>query len=415
MSTEPLTTRGTSVCRGCGSRDLVSVLDLGAQPIANELLRDAGSVAPAFPLHLRICRDCALGQVGEYVLPERIFGSDYPYLSSTSSSWVRHARAYADLVVAELGLEPGDLALEVASNDGYLLGGLQELGLRVLGVEPAANVAAIALERGVPTVTEFFTDSLAPSLVAEHGHPRLVTANNVMAHVPDLDGFVAGLAALCDDRTVITVENPSLAALLTQRQFDTIYHEHFSYLSAHSVRSAVAAHGLELFRVEQLPTHGGSNRYWLARRGTRDVEESVAAVLGSERSAGLLESWLWVAFEDASRAAVDGLRRWLDDRLANGRRVAAYGAAAKGMTLLNAAGIEGRHLEYVVDGSPEKQGCFLPGPGVPILAPAHLAEDPPDDVLLLPWNLAGEIVPLAAAAAPEAEVWVAIPEMSRLA
>ena len=291
-----LSPRGTTVCRGCGTDTIVSVLDLGEQPLANEMATSQDVPDPEFPLHLRVCSTCGLGQLGEYVLPERIFGAQYPYLSSVSTSWVAHAAAYSDHMVAELGLADGDLVMEVASNDGYLLAQLQERGMRVLGIEPAGNVADIARAKGVPTVNEFFGLELAERLVAEHGRPRLVAANNVMAHVPDLHDFVRGLAHLCDEQTVVTVENPSFLNLLHEVQFDTIYHEHFSYLSAHAVARAVEPFGLELVRVEQLPTHGGSNRYWLTRAGARPVDPSVDKVVDAELDAGLLSPGLWEQF-----------------------------------------------------------------------------------------------------------------------
>ena len=274
-----LTSRGTSICRGCGHVDLISVLDLGLQPLANEMALTQATPDPTFPLHLRVCPLCGLGQVGEYVLPERIFGADYPYLSSVSSSWVAHAGKYAETMREQLSLTPGDLVMEVASNDGYLLEQMQDLGMKVLGVEPAEGVADIARAKGVPTVTEFFGRETAERLVAEHGHPRLVAANNVMAHVPDLEDFVAGLAVLCDDETVVTIENPSFINLLREAQFDTIYHEHFSYLTAHAVAQVVARFNLELVRVDALTTHGGSNRYWLTRRDTRPPDSSVGATI----------------------------------------------------------------------------------------------------------------------------------------
>jgi hypothetical protein len=406
--------RGTTVCRACGSTKLASVLDLGEQPLSNEMAASADQVLDRFPLHLRICRSCGLGQVGEFVPPERIFGDDYPYLSSTSTSWVEHARRFAAAATDELDLTEADLVLEIASNDGYLLSAFRGLGARVLGVEPARNVAPIAVRAGVPTVNEFFGITLARRIVAEHGRPRLAVANNVMAHVPDLDDFVGGLAELADDATVITVENPSFVSLLVERQFDTIYHEHFSYLTAHAVRIVARRHGLQLFRVQRLETHGGSNRYWF-RRDTGDAPEpSVSTTVDEELASGLLDERLWSEFAAASRSAVDALRRWLDAQREAGSTVAAYGAAAKGNTLLNAAGGTRADLAYVVDGSIEKQGRFLPGSGVPVRAPDHLAEAPPDQVLVLPWNIAPEIVPLVAALAADACVWVAIPEMTRL-
>ena len=408
-SAEEITPRGTSVCRACGASGLVSVLDLGDQPLSNELGSSADEVLDVFPLHLRTCPTCGLGQVGEYVLPERIFGDEYPYLSSTSTSWVEHARQYAGRLAAELGLGEDDLVIEVASNDGYLLKQFQALGVQVLGIEPSTNVAKIAQDAGVPTVAVFFGADSAARIVAEHGHPRLIAANNVMAHVPDLQDFVAGFATLAGDDTVITVENPSYATMLCETQFDTIYHEHYSYLTAHAVRDVVRQHGLDLVHVDRLPTHGGSNRYWISRTGGPD--ETVGSVLEEERALGLFEPKRWEEFAARSWSAINGLRAWLADRRERGRTVAGYGAAAKGNTFLNAVGEESRTLRYVVDGSAEKQGRFMPGSRVAILAPDALAADPVDDVLLLPWNLAAELTALVQQLSPTSRSWVAIPEV----
>lgn len=413
MSTSPLTQRGLTQCRGCGELSLVSVLDLGDQPLANDLATDPGLTEPGFPLHLHICSVCGLGQVGEYVLPERIF-SDYPYLSSMSSSWLAHARQYAGAMRDELALEPTDLVVEVASNDGYLLTIFQETGQRVLGIEPAANVAAIATSAGVTTVCDFFGQRLARQVLADFGHPRLIVANNVMAHVPDLDDFVTGLGLLAGEATIITIENPTLLNLLLETQFDTIYHEHFSYLSAHSVREVAVRHGLELIKVEALPTHGGSNRYWLALEGTHAVDSSVAEALGHERDHGLMAPQMWEAFAMSSQAAISGLRSWLDDRRRAGVGVVAVGASAKGNTLMNAAGVCPDDILAVTDASPEKQGRFLPGSHIPIVAPDALAYLPAGDALITPWNIADELAATVSAAAPDLGVWVAIPEMRKL-
>lgn len=411
-----LTPRGRTLCRGCGGEGLVSVLDLGSQPLANEMAETGGDVDPAFPLHLRICPSCGLGQVGEFVLPERIFSDDYPYISSVSTSWVRHAGEYARQMHDELDLCAHDLVVEVASNDGYLLEQVKALGVRVLGIEPAGNVAELARGRGVPTISEFFGLEAAGRVVAEHGHPRLVAANNVMAHVPDLQDFTAGLAALCDDSTIITVENPSFLNLLRETQFDTIYHEHFSYLTAHSVQRVVEPHGLRLVGVDSLPTHGGSNRYRLARATSNvPVAPTVAATLDRELADGLFDPVAWTAFADRSRSAVGGLRSWLDEQQKLGRRVAGYGAAAKGNTLLNAAGGVATDLVVVVDGSVAKQGKLLPGSHVPVVAPSALPDHRPDAVLVLPWNIATEVLPVVQELVPGADCWVAIPSMRRLA
>jgi hypothetical protein len=411
-----LTDRGCRTCRACGGDELASVLDLGSQPLANELLAVPDAPDSAFPLHLRVCRECGLGQVGEYVLPERIFGDDYPYLSSVSASWLDHARTYAQRMDRELGLsEVGGLVVEVASNDGYLLRQFRARGVRVLGVEPAASVAELARSRGVETVTGFFGRGTARQLLEGHGHPRLVAANNVMAHVPDLDDFVGGFATLCDDRTVLTVENPSFVTLLQETQFDTIYHEHYSYLSAHAVARLVGRHGLELVDVEALPTHGGSYRYTITRAGARPPKPAVEQAIEDELARGLLDPATWQQFRERSLATIQALRTWLDARKSSGDRVAGYGAAAKGNTLLNAAGAAEDDLQAVADGSSAKQGRFLPGSRVPIVAPADLKSTSASDVLVLPWNIAAEITPLVRELLPDARVWIAVPEPRRVA
>lgn len=410
--TELISSRGTSECRACGSNQLVSVLDLGTQPLPAEYGRTAGDVLDVFPLHMRICQRCGLGQLGEYVLPERIFHNEYPYLSSASSTWVQHARQYADAMKASLGLDAKCLVVELASNDGYLLSFFQNLGIPVLGVEPANNVASIARESGVPTLTEFFGAHTAEGILAAHGHPRLIVANNVFAHIPDMHDFMAGMSILANDKTVITIENPSFAVLLKDTLFDTIYHEHYSYLTAHSVRVVAQAHGLDLVHVDQLPTHGGSNRYWLSRSQTAD--ETVFATLEAEKRAGLFEPSEWEAFASRARAAIEGLRAWFMERKRAGDVVVGYGAAHKGNTFLNAVGEASRTLAYVVDASKEKQGKFLPGSQVPVLAPEQLASANPSDVLILPWNIAPELAERIRELTPNARIWVAQPKMRQL-
>jgi len=390
------------------------VLDLGEQPVSNRLLDTPEADDPYFPLHLRVCPSCGLGQIGEYLLPDQIFDDEYPYLSSMSTSWLAHADEYATRLTSELALGPESFVVEVASNDGYLLKGFAIRGVQVLGIEPSGNVADIAIASGVPTMKEFFGVETARRIVVEHGHPRLIVANNVLAHVPDLADFAAGLAVLCDERTVITVENPSFAVQLQQNQFDTIYHEHFSYLSAHAVRIFAARARLVLWRVEKLATHGGSNRYWLAMAGGRKIEASVEEMIDEELAIGLLKPEVWDAFAEKSRNAIDGLRTWIQKRTAAGRTIVGYGAAAKGNTFLNAVGEPARRLRWVVDASPEKQGKFLPGSHVPIVAPKAIAGESPDDVLILPWNLQAEISALVEERSPRSESWVAIPEMHRV-
>ncbi len=409
---ELISRRGSSECRVCGSDNLVSALDLGSQPLPAEYGDSQDEVKDTFPLHLRICPSCGLGQLGEYVLPERIFHAKYPYLSSASSTWVEHAKQYASVMAEKLSLDDSSLVVELASNDGYLLSEFRQLGVAVLGIEPATNVAEIAEARGVPTISKFFGADLAKVIVSEHGHPRLVVANNVFAHVPDMHDFTEGLAILADDETVITIENPSFSVLLQQTLFDTIYHEHYSYLSAHSVRAIAQSHGLDLFHVDQLPTHGGSNRYWLSRN--RQPDETVNAALNGEVQDGLFEPDVWKSFSERSMTAISGLREWLAERKQAGDVVAGYGAAHKGNTFLNAVGEAAKSLVYVVDASPEKHGKFLPGSQVPVFPPEKLNSAKPADVLILPWNIAPELAERIQELAPQARIWVAQPSMRQM-
>lgn len=410
--TELISPRGTSECRVCGSQELASVLDLGAQPLPSEYGQTADQVLDVFPLHMCICQRCGLGQLGEYVLPERIFHDTYPYLSSASSTWVEHARKYACSMKEAMELDAQSLVIELASNDGYLLSAFQKLGVPVLGVEPADNVATIAREAGVPTLTEFFGARLAEEILAKHGHPRLVAANNVFAHIPDMHDFMAGISILADKDTVITIENPSFTVLLENTLFDTIYHEHYSYLTAHSVRHVAQAHGLDLVHVDHLPTHGGSNRYWLSR--SRTVDDTVGSTLEAEKQAGLFDSGDWAAFATRAQASIEGLRAWFLERRQASDVVVGYGAAHKGNTFLNAVGEASKTLLYVVDASKEKQGKFLPGSQVPVLAPEQLAFASPTDVLILPWNIAPELAERIRKLVPSARIWVAHPMMRQL-
>lgn len=407
-----ITPRGSSECRACGSSELKSILDLGSQPLPAEYGRTAEEVLDVFPLHMRVCSKCGLGQLGEYVLPERIFHQDYPYLSSASSTWVEHAHNYANFMQKTLSLGNDSLVVELASNDGYLLSAFQKLGVPVLGIEPADNVASIACAAGIPTLTKFFGAQIATEILATHGHPRLIVANNVFAHIPDMHDFTEGMSILADEKTLITIENPSFTELLKRTLFDTIYHEHYSYLTAHSVREIARAHGLELVHVDQLPTHGGSNRYWLSR--SSHIDETVNATLRVEREAGLFDPKVWSAFAQRANTAIEGLRAWFNDRRLAGDVVVGYGAAHKGNTFLNAVGEASKTLEYVVDASPEKQGKFLPGSQVPVLSPENLASADPTDVLILPWNIAPELAKKIRELAPGTRIWVAQPHMQQL-
>lgn len=407
-----ISNRGTYECRACGEQELMSVLDLGAQPLPAEYGRNPEDVLDSFPLHLRICKHCGLGQLGEYVLPERIFHNEYPYLSSASSTWVDHSRKYAETMRTSLGLDQLSLVVELASNDGYLLSSFQNLGIPVLGIEPADNVASIARDSGVPTLTEFFGARIAEGILATYGYPRLIVANNVFAHIPDMHDFMAGISILANDKTVVTIENPSFAVLLKDALFDTIYHEHYSYLTAHSVGVVARAHGLDLVHVDQLPTHGGSNRYWLSR--SQIADQTVQETLEQEKRAGIFEPSQLDLFAARARDAIESLNAWFIERKRVGDVVVGYGAAHKGNTFLNAVGEASRTLAYVVDASKEKQGKFLPGSQVPVLSPEQLDLASPSDVLILPWNIAPELAERIRRLAPSARIWIAQPKMRQL-
>jgi SAM-dependent methyltransferase len=382
-------------CRFCGAPLTHSFADLGATPLANSYLEPEDLDAPErfYPLHAFVCGDCFLVQLPAAATPEEIFG-DYAYFSSFSDSWVEHARRYVEAVSERFGLGPRSRVVELASNDGYLLQWFVERGVPVLGVEPAANVAEAALAKGIPTVVRFFGQETAEELAAE-GAADLIVANNVLAHVPELNDFVAGIARLLAPEGVATLEFPHLAELVERTELDTIYHEHFSYFSFTTVERVFAAHGLELFDVERLPTHGGSLRIY-AGRG-RAVEPAVAALRRAEEEAGLGRLETYAAFEARVRAAKRDLLEFLIGEARAGRRVAGYGAAAKGSTLLNYCGIGTDFVEFVVDRNPRKQGRFLPGARIPILAPEAVAERRPDLLLILPWNLRDEVIAQMAA------------------
>lgn len=410
--TELLSNRGFSTCRGCDSTRLASILDLGDHPLPAEYGVDRNDVMDQFPLHLRICEDCGLGQLAEYVFPDRIFHNTYPYLSSASKYWVSHAKRFAAEMKNKLSLEVHDLVVELGSNDGYLLTQFQKLGVSVLGIEPPENTAEIARKAGVPTISKFFGEELANSILTKYGHPKLIVVNNVFAHIPDQQDFTRGMAILADDLTIITIENPAFDILLNSALFDTIYHEHYSYLTAHSVDAVSKKYGLNLFRVERLPTHGGSNRYYLSRSIRPD--ETVAVALAEEKKAGLFSESVWQRFSSESKHAIEGLRQWFLAQKAAGNVVVGYGAAHKGNTFLNAVGEASRTLEYVVDASQEKQGKYLPGSQVPVLAPDELNSMNPTDVLILPWNIAEELTVQIKSLAPDARIWVAQPSMMQL-
>ena len=401
-------------CRHCGAPLVHTVVDLGVTPLANNYVAPGAppDADPSFELHARLCAECGLVQVRDVVPAESIF-SDYAYFSSYSSSWLAHARRFADASIARFALSPGDLVVEVASNDGYLLKNYVEAGIEVLGIEPAENVAAVAEEAGVPTRVEFFGRELAAALHNAGRRPKLVIGNNVFAHVPDINDFAAGLAKLAGDQGVVVLEFPHLEKLVEHTQFDTIYHEHYSYLSLTATQRILGAAGLDVFDVEELATHGGSLRVFAAAPGTHDTTATVGEILAREEAGGLADPETYRRF----RERVDAIRRSLLDFLgqarSEGSTVAAYGAAAKGNTLLNFAGVTAEDVLFVADRNPHKQGLLMPGSRIPIVAPEELLSAQPEYILILPWNLRGEITEeLAEARSWGGQFVTAVPELA---
>ncbi len=385
-----LMTDSALACRACGAPLTHSVVDLGLSPPCQSIVRPGQGAETFYPLHAFVCDVCALVQIDHDVLPGDIF-SDYAYLSSYSGSWVEHARLYVDDMTERFGLGPQSHVVEIASNDGYLLQHVVAKGIPCLGVEPAANVAAIARERGVPTRVAFFGEDEARRMVDEGLQADLLLGNNVLAHTPHLNAFIAGMKALLAPDGVITAEFPHLVALIDGGQFDTIYHEHFSYFSFTSARRAFARHGLDLFDVERLPTHGGSLRIYGCHAGTRPVTARAHVLLGKEQAWGVDGHAVYDAFAERTREVKRGLLSFLIEAARDGKTVAGYGAPGKGNTLLNFCGIRTDLLAYTVDRNPLKQGTLTPGTRIPILDPAHIFETRPDYVLILPWNLRDEI------------------------
>ncbi len=382
-------------CRFCGHDVRHTVVDLGMSPLCQSHISAAqlNQMEPFYPLHALVCERCFLVQLAEFVAPENIF-SEYAYFSSYADSWVEHARRYCVTVTERFALGPESLVVEIASNDGYLLQHFVAQGVPVLGIEPAANVGAAALAKGIPTLTRFFGSAIASELVRERGRADLIVGNNVLAHVPQLNDFVTGLKILLKPRGVVTLEFPHLLELMQHNQFDTIYHEHFSYFSFATVCEICARHGLTVFDVERLSTHGGSLRIYARHTedASRPESERTRELLGVERQSGLRDLATYNAFSERVRATKRALLTFLIEAKNSGKRIVGYGAPGKGNTLLNYCGIGTDFLDFTVDRNPYKQGKYTPGMHIPILAPERLPAAAPDYVLILPWNLQQEIV-----------------------
>ena len=382
-------------CRHCGSELRLPFLDLGSAPPSNAYLRAQDLQTPEtwYPLRLLVCEGCWLVQTEDHAGREQLFSDDYAYFSSYSSSWLAHAQAYVQGMRSRYGLNAGSCVVEVAANDGYLLQYVQQAGVPCYGIEPTASTAAVARGKGIEIVERFFGVALARELVAQGRQADLMAANNVLAHVPDINDFVAGFAVLLKPQGVATFEFPHLLRMVQECQFDTAYHEHYSYLSLTAVDRIFAANGLQVFDVEELGTHGGSLRVHAQRRdtGNRAVTSAVSALLGREQAAGMCSTAFYTGFQVEAVRIKHELLEFLLQARRQGLKVGAYGAAAKGNTLLNFAGVRPDLLPYVVDLNPAKQNKYMPGSRIPIVDEAHLRQDRPDRVLILPWNLRAEI------------------------
>lgn len=405
-------------CRYCHHSLDLSLVDLGCMPPSNAYLSSTCdfSKEQKYPLKVKVCQHCWLVQTQDFTRADELFTADYAYFSSTSTSWLQHAAAYVQKAINDLRLNSASFVVELAANDGYLLRNFQQAGIPNLGIEPTKATAEAARSLGLTIISEFFGQTFAADLVNQYPKADLVVANNVLAHVPDINDFVAGIAVLLAENGVCSFEFPHLLNLLNEYQFDTIYHEHYSYLSLLSVQKILLHSGLKVYKVEQLPTHGGSLRVWAClAEAEKVVESSVEAMLQQEIEFGLADADVYRKFQQEVNQVADALKFFLQQQHQAGRKVVAYGAAAKGNTLLNYADIGVELLPVVFDAAPSKQGKFLPGSHIPIKHPEELPDYKPDLVLVLPWNLSTEIrAQLKPQLADSCELIVAIPRLKYL-
>jgi SAM-dependent methyltransferase len=381
-------------CRFCSTRLHTTFVDLGMSPLCESYISQDGlnQMEPFYPLHVFVCDQCLLVQLDEYVAPEHIF-TEYAYFSSYADSWVEHCRRYVEAISDRLGLGARSQVAEIASNDGYLLQHFVAKGVPVLGIEPAANVAKVAIDKGVKTIVRFFGVTAAGEIAREHGRADLIIGNNVLAHVPDINDFVGGMPILLKPGGTVTMEFPHVLRLMEGNQYDTIYHEHFSYLSLLVVQTIFRAHGLRVYDVDELPTHGGSLRIYACHdNAAQPTLPSVEALIAREKQRGLDRLDAYTSFSEQVIETKHRLLTCLIELRRQGKTVAGYGAPGKGNTLLNYCGIRTDFLQYTVDRNPYKHGKFLPGTHIPIFGPERIRETKPDYVLILPWNLRDEIV-----------------------
>lgn len=381
-------------CRHCGSPLTTSFLDLGFAPPSNAYLRAEDLSRPEvhYPLRVKVCDQCWLVQTEDYTAADELFSADYAYFSGTSSSWLDHVARYSNMIIERLNLSADSFVIEVASNDGYLLKNFMAAGIPCLGIEPTASTADAAEKLGIPVLRKFFGEALGRQLAAESRQADLIAGNNVYAHVPNINDFTRGLAAALKPEGTITLEFPHLLKLIEHTQFDTVYHEHFSYLSLTAVNHIFASADLRVWDVEQLPTHGGSIRVYGCHAGAENIPtQAVGSLLQRENQFGITELTTYTTFQTRADRVKDDFLAFLIEQKHAGRRVAAYGAAAKGNTLLNYAGVRPDLVAYISDAATAKQGKFMPGSHIPIRSPEYLREDHPDTVVILPWNIAQEV------------------------
>lgn len=403
-------------CRHCGTPLSLVFVDLGSAPPSNAYLSPEALNAPEtwYPLRVLVCEACWLVQTEDHAGREELFAHDYAYFSSTSASWLAHSQAYVERMTSRFDLGPESMVVEIAANDGYLLQYVKEAGIPCYGIEPTASTAAAAREKGIEIEEKFFGVGLARELAAAGRQADLTAANNVLAHVPDINDFVSGFAALLKPQGVSTFEFPHLLKLVGENQFDTIYHEHYSYLSLTAVMRIFAANGLNVFDVEELPTHGGSLRVFAQRAdgGRHEKTARLTKVLAAEADAGIEGRDFYAGFQARAEKVKDDFLAFLIDAKCKGLKIGAYGAAAKGNTLMNFAGVRPDLIPYVVDRAAAKQGKFMPGSRIPIVAEAHMADDQPDIIIILPWNIRDEVMEqLSDARERGARFVTAVPEL----
>lgn len=383
-------------CRHCRAEVSLVLIDLGSAPPSNAYLTKLTMRRPEkwFPLKVLVCESCWLVQAESYSRAAELFNEEYAYFSSFSDLWLQHAWNYVNTMVARLGLDTSSQVVEIAANDGYLLQYVKQLGIPCIGIEPTASTAAAARAKGITIIEDFFCINMANDLLAQDKHADLIVANNVLAHVPDINGFVTGIAMLLKPQGVVTFEFPHLMKMISEKEFDTIYHEHFSYLSMTAVVHTFNLNGLSIFDVEELPTHGGSLRVFAQRLdfGIHQVNSSVKELLDREAVSGMKTREYYAGFQEKANHVKDDLVSFLIEAKRTGKSVIAYGAAAKGNTLINYAGIRPNLIPYVVDRNPAKQGKYMPGSRIPILDESCIKEDKPDYVVIIPWNIRHEVM-----------------------